>query len=245
MNEYPNIFVSKKLTRTNIRIYSYPKNDTNEYPNKYLDQKYSNIRIHSSHSGVQPYMIFVADAADIVCGEFFSMWRNFRNGEIWDVETFQMPSKKIWYNSYCFIVRSSCLVDFMLFCGKISFVAIYDVLSQNMFVPIYALSMRRKIVPKILSVSEKWQISCMCSTMSQLRSTFLEISSEGQWPFSLLFSRCHAIKLLLFYCDCTWHTGLHNAKYRMHKYTNTQILPQILPLHIAYRVAHCKIQNAH
>ena len=77
------------------------------------------------------------------------------------------------------------------------------------------------------------------------RSTFLEISSKGQWPFSLLFSRCHAIKLLLFYCDCTWHTGLHNAKYRMHKYTNTQILPQILPLHIAYRVAHCKIQNAH
>ena len=85
----------------------------------------------------------------------------------------------------------------------------------------------------------------MCTTMSHRRSTFLEISSEGQWPFSLLFSRCHAIKLLLFYCDCTWHTGLHNAKYRMHKYTNTQILPQILPLHIAYRVAHCKIQNAH
>ena len=50
-NDYPNIFVSKKLTRTNIRIYLYPKNDTNEYPNKYSDQKYSNIRIYSSHSG--------------------------------------------------------------------------------------------------------------------------------------------------------------------------------------------------
>ena len=49
-NEYPNIFVSKKLTRTNIRLYSYPKNDTNEYPNKHSDQKYSNIRIYSSHS---------------------------------------------------------------------------------------------------------------------------------------------------------------------------------------------------
>ena len=44
-NEYPNIFVSKKLTQTNIPIYSYSKNDTNEYPNKYSDQKYSNIRI--------------------------------------------------------------------------------------------------------------------------------------------------------------------------------------------------------
>ena len=42
----------KILLRTNIRIYSYPKNDTNEYPNKYSDQKYSNIRIYSSHSGV-------------------------------------------------------------------------------------------------------------------------------------------------------------------------------------------------
>jgi len=78
-NEYPNIFVSRKwheriseyirmifflteqiseyiriniLIRTNIRIYSYPKNDTNEYPNKYSDQKYSNIRIYSSHSGL-------------------------------------------------------------------------------------------------------------------------------------------------------------------------------------------------
>ena len=53
MNEYPNIFVSKKLTRTNIRIYSYPKNDMNEYPNKYSDQKYLNIRIYSSHSDVE------------------------------------------------------------------------------------------------------------------------------------------------------------------------------------------------
>ena len=35
----------KILLRTNIRIYSYPKNDTNEYTNKYSDQKYSNSRI--------------------------------------------------------------------------------------------------------------------------------------------------------------------------------------------------------
>ena len=44
-NQHPNIFVWNFLTQTNIRIYSYPKNDTNEYPNKYSDQKYSNIRI--------------------------------------------------------------------------------------------------------------------------------------------------------------------------------------------------------
>ena len=51
-NEYPNIFVSRKITLTNIRIYSYEFFDTNDYPNKYSDQKYSNIRIYSSHSGL-------------------------------------------------------------------------------------------------------------------------------------------------------------------------------------------------
>ena len=42
MSEYIRI---KKLTRTNIRIYSYQKIDTNECPNIYLYQKYSNIWI--------------------------------------------------------------------------------------------------------------------------------------------------------------------------------------------------------
>ena len=51
-NEYPNIFVWKFLARTNIRIYSYQNFDTNEYPNKYSDRKYSNIRIYSSYSGL-------------------------------------------------------------------------------------------------------------------------------------------------------------------------------------------------
>ena len=36
------------------------------------------------------YFIFVADAADIVCGEFFVMWRNIRYGKILYVEKFQM-----------------------------------------------------------------------------------------------------------------------------------------------------------
>ena len=46
-----------------------------------------------------------------------------------------MPSKKIWYNSHCFIVRSSFLVDFTLFCGKNSFISIFTVSLQNMFCP--------------------------------------------------------------------------------------------------------------
>ena len=32
------------MPRTNIRIYSYPKNDTNEYPNKYSDHKSMQLR---------------------------------------------------------------------------------------------------------------------------------------------------------------------------------------------------------
>ena len=51
-NKYPNIFVWNFLTWTNIRIYLYQNFDTNEYPNKYLDRKYSNIRIYSSLSGL-------------------------------------------------------------------------------------------------------------------------------------------------------------------------------------------------
>ena len=38
------------LTRMNDRIYSYQHFDRNEYLNKYLDQKYLNIQIYSSHS---------------------------------------------------------------------------------------------------------------------------------------------------------------------------------------------------
>ena len=48
-NEYPNKYSNRKYS--NIRIYSYQNFNTNEYPNKYSDQKYSNIRIYSSHSG--------------------------------------------------------------------------------------------------------------------------------------------------------------------------------------------------
>ena len=46
MNEYPKIFIWKFLTQTNIRIYSHQNFDTNEYPNRYSNQKYLNIRIY-------------------------------------------------------------------------------------------------------------------------------------------------------------------------------------------------------
>ena len=42
-NEYTNIFVSKKSIRTNIRIYSYQKNDTNMIRTNIRIGKYSNI----------------------------------------------------------------------------------------------------------------------------------------------------------------------------------------------------------
>ena len=51
-NEYTNIFVWNFLTWTNIRIYSYQNFDTNEYSNKYLDQKYSTIQLYSPLSGL-------------------------------------------------------------------------------------------------------------------------------------------------------------------------------------------------
>ena len=45
---------------------------------------------------VNSYFIFVADAADIVRGEFFVMWRNIRYREILNVEKFEL-----WRNLRC------------------------------------------------------------------------------------------------------------------------------------------------
>ena len=47
--EFRNLFVLRKTIRTNIRIYSYQKIDTNKYMNIFLSEtnrKYSNIRIY-------------------------------------------------------------------------------------------------------------------------------------------------------------------------------------------------------
>ena len=45
---------------------------------------------HMTHCLEGAYFIFVADAADIVRGEFFVMWRNFGFREVLDVEKFEM-----------------------------------------------------------------------------------------------------------------------------------------------------------
>ena len=54
-NEYPNIFVSKILIRTNIRIFSYQNFDPNEYPNIFVSKNSSErifeyIRVKTKYS---------------------------------------------------------------------------------------------------------------------------------------------------------------------------------------------------
>ena len=93
-NKYPNIFLSKKLTRMNIRIYLYPKNDTNEYRNKYSDQKYSNIRIYSSHSVLNYIcsLIYVTQVSLIPFWEWFrsEVWEILWNPIVWGVVIFSL-----------------------------------------------------------------------------------------------------------------------------------------------------------
>ena len=77
-----------------------------------------------------------------------------------------------WYVSHCFVVRSF-LMEFTLFCCKSHFVAIHAVCCKTCLAVIYALSVWRKITPKISSVEKKWQISCMLSAINQqIFSTF-------------------------------------------------------------------------
>ena len=47
-------------------------------------------KIEIKSNTIQTYLIFVADAVDIVRGEFFAMWRNLRCGDDSYVEKFQM-----------------------------------------------------------------------------------------------------------------------------------------------------------
>ena len=48
----PKYLCIRKLTRTKITIYLYQKSQTEQYPNKYLDNFFSNIQFYSSHSKV-------------------------------------------------------------------------------------------------------------------------------------------------------------------------------------------------
>ena len=72
---------------------------------------------------MQAYLIFVADAADIVRGEFCVMCGNFRCREILDVEKFYL-----WRS----FGRGEILDDFTLFCSGMFLDGICDVLLQNL-----------------------------------------------------------------------------------------------------------------
>ena len=73
----------------------------------------------------------------------WQMWRNLKFLHIWHV---------------CDVENVSTCVQFMLFCYKIGFVAIYALLSRNLFCRDLRTFVWRKIEPKIASVDKKWQI---------------------------------------------------------------------------------------
>ena len=81
------------------------------------------------------YLIFVADATNIVRGDFFVIWRNFRCGDILDGEKFQRwrtfryteicdVEIFFWCNFGCF-VWIPILLQHLLFCCKTCFVVFY------------------------------------------------------------------------------------------------------------------------
>ena len=61
----------------------------------------------------------------------------------------------------CDVKNVSTYVQFVLFCWKIGFVAIYALLSRNLFSRDLRTFVWRKIEPKIAYVEKKWQISGM------------------------------------------------------------------------------------
>ena len=121
-----------------------------------------------------------------------------------------MPRNLIWYNSHCFIVRSSGLVDFTLFCGKISFIAIYAVLSQNMFCP----DLRTFYVEKNCA-----QNFVRVGKMTNIMYVYNYESSEKHFPWNIIW-RPMAIFFAILEMPCN------------------QIAPFLLHLHMAYRIAH-------
>ena len=77
-----------------------------------------------------------------------------------------------------------CLMEYTLFCQK-SILLRYTLFSrETCFVAIYALSVWREIMPKMLSVEKKWQISCM--EISNTDYAFF-IGPTYTWPW-LLYS---------------------------------------------------------
>ena len=103
------------------------------------------------------------------------MWRNFGCEEI------------IWFTLFC------CGMDGI--CCKFCSVAIYVVLSQNLFLEIYALSMWRKIKPKILSVEKKWQIWCMmiCKFLFLTSLLWVELQCTVNKCYVLQVASCNTM----------------------------------------------------
>ena len=71
------------------------------------------------------------------------------------------------------------IVKFMLFCCKIGFIAIYALLSRNLFCRNLRTFVWRKIEPKIASVEKKWQISGMCIRGFKLKKPLPRLKSKA------------------------------------------------------------------
>ena len=99
----------------------------------------------------------------------FYMWRNYTCGEICLISWADMPEllallcqvKLIDHIIHTVLLWDICLMEYTLFCQK-SILLRYTLFSrETCFVAIYALSVWREIMLKMLSVEKKWQISCM------------------------------------------------------------------------------------
>ena len=112
------------------------------------------------------------------CGEIldvekFYMWRNYTCGEICLISWADMPEllallcqvKLIDHIIHTVLLWDICLMEYTLFCQK-SILLRYTLFSrETCFVAIYALSVWREIMLKMLSVEKKWQISCMVAVL--------------------------------------------------------------------------------
>ena len=86
----------------------------------------------------------ILGCGDILDVEKFYMWRNFRCAEISYTEKHNSHYCEICFVAmYAILLQNHFFLKFTLFCRKTCFVAIY------------AVSMWRKIQPKILSVEKK------------------------------------------------------------------------------------------
>ena len=77
-NEYPNIFMRQKVARTNIRIYSAGKNETNIFEYEYIRNKifeYIRISEYSLYTGLTLYLIVLKDQRQTTNDGKTQSWR--------------------------------------------------------------------------------------------------------------------------------------------------------------------------